>query len=191
MPQTRIASAVAQHNALLDPFFMAQHELLENFASHLATTFQRGGRLFLIGSGPFAALAALLGQQFLHRQTLERPALPAVALTNDGGLASFLAADDLSSQLFSRQLRAMASEHDSVLLLAGPLLSPAEREALASARQIGCSMALICSDRTELPDPLPERLLQLPTDSLPRLLEGCLFAGHLLCALVEGELFGI
>jgi hypothetical protein len=33
--------------------------------------------------------------------------------------------------------------------------------------------------------------MQLPADSLPRLLEGALFAGHLLCALVEGELFGI
>jgi len=191
MPQARIASAVAQQQSLLDPFFLTQQELLEDFARHLATTFQRGGRLFLVGSGPFAALAGLLGQQFLHRQTLERPALPAIALTNDAGLASFLAADDLSGQLFSRQLRAMASEQDSVLLLSGPFLSPAEREALATARQIGCSTALICSERTEIPEPPPERLLQLPTDSIPRLLEGCLFAGHLLCALVEGELFGI
>jgi hypothetical protein len=42
-----------------------------------------------------------------------------------------------------------------------------------------------------LPENLPDLLLQLPTDSLPRILESCLFAGHLLCALVEGELFGI
>jgi D-sedoheptulose 7-phosphate isomerase len=191
MPHAKIAAAVAQQQALLDPFFVARQELLAEFSGHLATTFQRGGRLFLIGSGPFAALAGLLGQQFLHRQTLERPTLPAVALTHDAGLASFLAADNLTNQLFSRQLRALANDQDSVLLLSGPLLAPAEREALATARQIGCSTALICSERTELPDPLPERLLQLPTDSLPRLLEGCLFAGHLLCALVEGELFGI
>ena len=191
MPHAKIAIAVAQHQALLDPFFLSRQESLEEFAGHLATTFQRGGRLFLIGSGPFAALAGLLGQQFLHRQTLERPALPAVALTHDAGLAGFLATDDLASQLFSRQLRALAGDQDSVLLLGGPFLTPNEREALTTAGQIGCSTALICSDRTELPDPLPERLLQLPTDSLPRLLEGSLFAGQLLCALVEGELFGI
>lgn len=191
MPHTKIAIAVAQQQTLLDPFFLSRQELLEEFAGHLATTFQRGGRLFLIGTGPFAALAGLLGQQFLHRQTLERPALPAVALTHDAGLAGFLATDDQSAQLFSRQLRALAGEQDSVLLLGGTFLTPAEREALATARQIGCSTALICSDRTELADLLPERLLQLPTDSLPRLLEGCLFTGQLLCALVEGELFGI
>lgn len=191
MPHAKIATAVAQQQALLEPFFLTQQELLEEFANHLATTFQRGGRLFLIGSGPFAALAGLLGQQFLHRQTLERPALPAVALTHDAGLASYLAADNLVNQIFSRQLRALANEQDSVLLLGGPFLIPAEREALAAARQIGCSTALICGDHTELAEPLPERLLRLPTDSPPRLLEGCLFAGHLLCALVEGELFGI
>ncbi len=191
MPQAKIASAVAQQHALLDTFFLNQQEALAELAAHLAATFQRGGRLFLLGSGPFAALAGLLGQQFLHRQTLERPALPAFALTHDAGLTSFLAADDLSSQLFSRQLRAVAGEQDSVMLLCGPFLAPAEREALLCARQIGCSTAILCSDRTELPEPPPDHLLQLPTDHLPRLLEGCLFAGQLLCALVEGELFGI
>jgi len=191
MSHTKIASAVAQQQALLDPFFLTQQDVLVEFAGYLATTFQRGGRLFLIGSGPFAALAGLLGQQFLHRQTLERPALPAVALTHDAGLASFLAADDLSSQLFSRQLRSLAGEQDSVLLLCGAVLAPAERDALQCARQIGCSTAIVCSDRVDLPEPPPNHLLRLPTDSLPRLLEGCLFAGQLLCTLVEGELFGI
>lgn len=191
MFEDKIHSAVAQQQALLDPFFLAQTAVLADFAAHLTATFQNGGRLFLVGSGPFAAIAGLLGQQFLHRQTLERPPLPAMALTHDAGLATFLYAEDQGSQLFSRQLRALAGDQDTVLLLAGTLVCTAGREALVTARQIGCRTALICAEHTELPDPLPELLLRLPTDSLPRLLEGCLFAGHLLCALVEGELFGI
>jgi len=187
----KINSAVAQQQALLDPFFLAQQGLLAEFAAHLTATFQNGGRLFLAGSGPFAAIASLLGQQFLHRQTLERPPLPAMALTHDAGLATFLAAEDLQSQLFSRQLRALAGELDTLLLLAGTTLCPAGREALTTARQLGCRTALICAEHIELPETLPDLLLQLPTDSLPRLLESCLFAGHLLCAMVEGELFGI
>jgi D-sedoheptulose 7-phosphate isomerase len=191
MFEDKINSAIAQQQALLDPFFLDQKGTLAEFAAHLAATFQNGGRLFLAGNGPFAAIAGLLGQQFLHRQTLERPPLPAMALTHDAGLATFLAAEDLGSQLFSRQLRALAGDQDTFLLLAGTILCPAGREALATARQLGCRTALICAEHAELPDPLPELLLQLPADSLPRLLEGCLFAGHLLCALVEGELFGI
>jgi len=136
MPEDKINSAVAQQQALLDPFFIAHQEVLAGFATHLTTTFQNGGRLFLAGSGPFAALAGLLGQQFLHRQTLERPPLPAVALTHDAGLATFLVAEEQASQLFSRQLRALASDQDMFLLLAGTILCPADREALAAARQI-------------------------------------------------------
>ncbi|TLM62816.1 MAG: SIS domain-containing protein [Deltaproteobacteria bacterium] len=191
MFETKISSAVAQQQALLDPFFLDQKPVLADFATSLTTTFQNGGRLFLIGSGPFAAIAALLGQQFLHRQTLERPPLPAMALTHDAGLATFLLADEQGSQLFSRQLRALAGDQDTVLLLAGTFVCSAGREALATARQIGCRTALICAEHAEIPDPLPELLLLLPTDHLPRLLEGCLFAGHLLCSMVEGELFGI
>lgn len=191
MPKDKITRAVAQQQALLDPFFLAQQAVLAEFAAYLTATFQNGGRLFLVGSGPFAAIAGLLGQQFLHRQTLERPPLPAVALTHDAGLATFLYAEDQGSQLFSRQLRALAGDQDTVLLLAGTSICLAGREALGTARQIGCRTALVCAERTELPDPLPELLLLLPTDDLPRLLEGCLFTGHLLCSLVEGELFGI
>jgi D-sedoheptulose 7-phosphate isomerase len=191
MFEDKINSAVTQQQVMLDPFFLTRKNILAEFATQLTAMFQRGGRLLLVGSGPFAAIAGLLGQQFLHRQTIERPPLPAIALTHDAGLATFLAAEDLESQFFSRQLRALACDQDMVLVLAGTSLCAADREALATARQIGCRTALLCAERAELPEPLPELLLQLPADNLPRLLEGSLFAGHLLCSLVEGELFGI
>jgi D-sedoheptulose 7-phosphate isomerase len=155
------------------------------------TTFHQGGRLFLVGSGPFGAIAGLIGQTFLHRQTLERPALPAIALTNDAGLATFLASDEQGSQLFSRQLRALATDQDTILVLAGTNLSPADREALSTARQLGCRSILIASEQAELADIRADISLSLPSDSLPRLLENTLFIGNLLCSLVEGELFGI
>lgn len=191
MFEEKINSAIAQQQALLDPFFLTRKSILAELATHLTATFQNGGRLFLVGSGPFAAIASLLGQEFLHRQTLERPPLPAFALTHDAGLATFLAAEDMENQLYSRQLRTLAGNQDTLLLLTGTFLCSADREALMIARQLGCRIAMICSERLELPETLPEIIFQLPTDSLPRLLEGCLFAGHLLCALVESELFGI
>ena len=191
MTQDKISAAVAQQVAFLDPFLLTQKPRLINLAEHLVATFHQGGRLFLIGSGPFGTIAGLIGQTFLHRQTLERPALPAIALTNDAGLATFLAGDEQGSQLFSRQLRALASDQDSVLTLAGTKLSPADREALSTASQMGCRTILIASEQAELPDIRTDISLYLPSDSLPRLLENSLFIGNLLCTLVEGELFGI
>ncbi len=191
MTQDKISTAVAQQIVLLDPFLLTQKPALNSLAEHLVATFHQGGRLFLVGSGPFGAIASLIGQTFLYRQTLERPALPAIALTNDAGLATFLAGDEQSSQLFSRQLRSLATAQDTVLTLAGTRLSPADREALGTAQQLGCSTILIASEQAELAGTLPDITLSLPSDSLPRLLESSLFIGNLLCALVEGELFGI
>lgn len=191
MTQDKISAGVAQQIALLDPFLLTQKPQLNNLAEHLVTTFHQGGRLFLVGSGPFGTIAGLIGQTFLHRQTLERPALPAIALTNDAGLATFLAGDEQGSQLFSRQLRALATDQDTVLALAGTNLSPADREALRTARQMGCRAILVASEQAELTDLQTDISLYLPSDSLPRLLESTLFIGNLLCALVEGELFGI
>jgi len=191
MTQDKISTAVAQQTSLLDPFLLTQKPMLNSLAEHLVTTFHQGGRLFLVGSGPFGAIAGLIGQTFLHRQTLERPALPAIALTNDAGLATFLASDEQGSQLFSRQLRALATDQDTVLVLAGTNLTPTDREALGTARQLGCRTILIASEQAELADTRTDISLSLPSNSLPRLLESTLFIGNLLCTLVEGELFGI
>ena len=190
MTQDKISAAVEQQINMLDPFLLTQKPLLNSLAEHLVATFHQGGRLFLVGSGPFGAIAGIIGQSFLHRQTLERPALPAISLTNDAGLATFLASDEQGSQLFSRQLRALATSQDTVLVLAGINLSQADREALNTAKQLGCRTILVASEQAESADFLPDTSLALPSDSLPRLLESTLFIGNLLCTLVEGELFG-
>jgi D-sedoheptulose 7-phosphate isomerase len=191
MTQDKISIAVGQQIALLDPFLLSKKEALTGLAKNLVATFHQGGRLFLVGSGPFVAIAGLIGQTFLHRQTLERPALPAIALTNDAGLTTFLAADDQGSQLYSRQLRALATNQDTVLVLAGTVICPAAQEAIATAQQLGCRTILVASNQAGPADISPDISLTIPSDSLPRLLESSLFIGNLLCTLVEGELFGI
>lgn len=191
MTSNRIADTIEQQMALLDPFLASQETLLKELAHHLVTNFHQGGRLFLVGSGPFGTIASLLGQTFIHRQTLERPALPAIALTNDAGLATFLAADNTSAQFFSRQLRALATSQDTLLVLSGTEVAAADQEALETARQLGCKTVSITSEQTTPAGSAADLSLLLPTDSMPRLLEGALIVGNLLCSLVEEDLFGI
>ena len=113
MSEDKINKFVSEQIALLDPYLLNEKSVLSNLTQQLVATFHKGGRLFLVGSGPFGSIAGLVGQTFLHRQTLERPALPAIALTNDAGLATYLAGDEQGSQFFSRQLRAMANSQDA------------------------------------------------------------------------------
>lgn len=190
MTSDKITEVIEQQIVLLDGYLRRENELLLDIAALLLETFHRGGRLFLCGHGPFGAIASLLGQMFLYRQTLERPPLPAIALSNDSGLATFLAAEDQSDQYFSRQLRALATDQDIVLLLAGTYLSRADQDVIATTRQIGGRVILVASRLIESSGPLPDITLAIPSDSEPRLLECTLTIGNLLCRLVEGDLFG-
>lgn len=191
MNEDKISTAAKEQKDLLDAVLDTQKPVLLDIASQLVASFHQGGRLFLVGTGPFGAIASLLGQNFIHRQTLERPALPAIALTNDSGLATFLAADNLSNQVFSRQLRAMATAEDSVLVFGGTGIDPACQEVLSTAQHLGCYTIVIASDNTEFMDRPPDTSVPVPSNSEPRLMECTLFLGNLLCTLVESELFGI
>lgn len=190
MSREKIRAAITEKSMLLETFLLSQEELLNSLADFLVATFHRGGRFFLVGSGPFGAISSLIGQTFLHRQTLERPALPAFCLANDTGLATFLAGEELTSQLFSRQLRALANDQDVLLVLAGNHLYPAEREAITMAKQIGCHVILIAGEQVDGAGSHSDSFVPIPSDSLPRLQETSLFIGNLLCTLIEEKLFG-
>ena len=190
MTEDKVKTAVDQQVGLLQNFVLKEQELLQEIASQILATFHQGGRMFICGRGPFGAIASLLGQAFIYRQTLERPALPVIALSNDAGLATFLAAENQSEQYFSRQLRALATGQDVVLLLAGSFLGRAEQEVVDTMRELGGRVILIASAHVETSGVLPDTTLAIPTDSEPSLLETTVTSGNLICNLTEGGLFG-
>jgi len=164
---------------------------LESFAHLLVEKFHAGQRLFIIGSGPLAALASLAANRFVYRLDLERPALPAMALTGDTVLCSALGRDGQIEQLFARQLRTIASADDVVLALAGDEQDNVLRAGLLAASEIGCRTALLTSARSPLLVEQVDAVFICDADSSARRDEAILFACHLLCQLVEAELFGI
>ena len=60
MSREKISSAIIEKRVLLEPFLLSQEELLNSLADFLVATFHRGGRFFLVGSGPFGAISSLI-----------------------------------------------------------------------------------------------------------------------------------
>ena len=191
MSQERINRTIQDHSAVVGAIFTAQAAELATFAQEVASVFHRGGRLLVLGSGPLGAIADLIATLFLHRLSLERPLLPALSLGHDTVLATSLLRDGLGHEYFARQLRAVATVHDMILIFAGPRREEAMEEALAAAGQVGCGTAAVLQGRGESLRESPDFLFRLETDSVPRAVECALLFGHLLVDLVEGELFGI
>jgi D-sedoheptulose 7-phosphate isomerase len=188
MRQDRISKAFKE-NTVMHNGLLAQGEDLVRLAERTVEIFHSGGRLLVIGGGSLGGIAALIANRFLYRLALERPSLPALSLGLDAQLATALTRDGGSRQYFSRQLQALTTGGDLLLVFSEIWPDEAVQEALQSARRLGCSTAAILPRKAEPTDP-PDFLFRLETDSAARMTEGALLLGQLLCEMVEGELFG-
>lgn len=191
MGQQKIVAAIKEQNSLLEEAFQGQAQTLADFSAQVVSSFNQDGRLLLVGNGALSALASLIANLFLHRLSFDRPSLPALALSQNVTLATALLRDGQNRLYFSRQLRAMATANDIVLLLSDSPHDDALTDALAAARQIGCKTAILAQDKSDLAKEAVDFSFHLKTTSVPRTAECALFFGHLLCELVEAELFGI
>jgi D-sedoheptulose 7-phosphate isomerase len=189
--QDKIANAVQAHVAMLEETVLDQKEDIAELARRLVEVFHQGGRLLVVGSGALGAVANHVANLFLHRLALDRPLLPALSLCHDVTLATALTRDGRPQEFFARQLRATAAPEDLVFLLGDAHRDEALEEALAVARSKGCLSAVLLHGKRDLLGDPPDFLFRLRTDAVPRAIEGTLFFGHLLCELVESELFGI
>ncbi len=191
MNRQKVSKAVKEQGALLEASFLDQGPALQTFAGQVVETFNQSGRLLVIGNGSLGAIANLISNLFLHRLSLERPSLPALSLGHDATLATSLVRDGQNRLYFSHQLRALATASDIVLVLSDGRRDDSLTEALSVARQLGSKTALLTLENANITTEAIDFSFTLKTTSVPRAIEGALFFGHILCELVEGELFGI
>ena len=188
----RITTTCSQTVALFEQFCREQNNEMMQLAKRLAQLFTDGGHLLIAGNGSMQSIAQQLASQFAFRLSFDRPVLPAVCLGSDPVLnGSMLAAGQFKQHLV-RHYRALNTQEHLLLLLN----DGSDAESLICLRdevvENGQKVALISYDCWK--DPLRgddiDICLNLATNSVPRQLELTQFVGHLLCELVESELFG-
>ena len=89
----RITSIVADSLETKRRFFEAHAGQVQQAAEMIAETFKSGGKLLVFGNGGSAADAQHLAGELVNRFLQQRKALPAIALTTDGGVLTCIAND--------------------------------------------------------------------------------------------------
>lgn len=191
MLQERISRALGDHARVIEEAFKRQSEDIAVFAEKTAEAFHQGRRLLVAGGGPLGPLADHVANLFLYRLDLERPVLPAISLGHDQTLALSLSRDGQTRQFFARQLRTLAAPGDLLLGFAGTQRDEALEEAVATARSLECASAVFAGGEEALGGEEPDFLFTVASDSPARIMEGALLFGHLLCELVESQIFGV
>lgn len=80
--------------------------------SKLAETIKGGNKILLFGNGGSAADAQHIAAEFVNRFLIERPPLPAIALTTDSSILTAVANDYGYEQLFEKQILALGNSGD-------------------------------------------------------------------------------
>src|SRR5881409_2068305 len=97
-----------------------RHFLRDNLAALvevITAALRDGHKLLLFGNGGSAADAQHIAAEFVNRFKIERPPLPAIALTTDTSALTSIANDDDYKEVFDKQVRALAKEGDIALAI--------------------------------------------------------------------------
>jgi D-sedoheptulose 7-phosphate isomerase len=163
---------------------------VERVARETAARVRRGGRIYLFGNGGSAADAIHWSGELMGRFSLDRPGIPAIALATNPAVVTAVANDYDFTQVFARQLDALARSDDVVVAISTSGRSPNVLNALRRVRDRGCfRVGLTGAAGAEMAD-LVDVLFTVPSPSTPRIQEIHALLGHVICELVEADLYG-
>jgi D-sedoheptulose 7-phosphate isomerase len=155
----------------------------------MVKTLRAGGKVLIMGNGGSAADAQHFAAELVGRFLLERRALPAIALTTDSSILTAVANDYGYDEVFKRQVEALASERDMVIGISTSGRSNNVFQALTAANEIGCkTIGLLGRDGGTIAS-IVDIDLTVPVRETPAIQAAHGAILHILCDLVEKELF--
>ncbi|WP_022660665.1 D-sedoheptulose 7-phosphate isomerase [Paucidesulfovibrio longus] len=170
-------------------FFAEQSELLVDTARTFAVCLAKGGKILFCGNGGSAADSQHLAAEFVNRFKLERPPLPAIALTTDTSIITAIGNDYGFNQIFEKQVQALGNPGDILVGISTSGGSPNVLAALREARRRNMTTVGMTGERGGEMASLSDTLIAAPTADTPVIQEIHIAAGHILCHLVDHFLF--
>jgi len=183
-----------------DASIEAKHETLELLGNDIAAgarllsdTLLQGRRILSCGNGGSAGDAMHFASELINRFEMERPGLPAVALTADSATITSIANDYDYGLIFARQVRALGESGDALLAITTSGNSPNVLAAMDAAHDRDMQVLALTGKEGGL---IPQHLhatdveLRVPSHSTARIQEVHLLIIHCLCELIDLRLFG-
>lgn len=186
-----IAEAIFRESAELKLAFLEGHlDLVVRVAVAIAKALRAGRKILIFGNGGSAADAQHIAGELVNRFLLDRPALPAIALTTDGTVLTSISNDRDYAQVFARQVEALGSAGDVAIGISTSGQSSSVVCGIETAGKMQlCTVAFTGGDGGKLAG-LADYAFVVPSRSTPRIQEVHATLGHALCQLVETDLFG-
>lgn len=191
--QEKITGQFLQNRQANEDALVILSELIASAADMLIRCLLNGNKILCCGNGGSASASQHFSSELLNRYEMQRPALPAIALTTDTSTITSISNDDEFRKIFSRQIKAFGQSGDVLIVFTTSGESPSIVEAIKAAQGRNLAvLALSGKDGGLLPDLIRDDDLELrvPSTSTARIQEIHLLITHCWCELIDSHLFG-
>ena len=183
-----ISQSIATKQAILDsPELIAK---IGQAAQMMTEAYQAGHSALLAGNGGSDRHAQHLAGELVNQFYFARPGIPAHSLSTDTSVMTAIGNDIGYKYLFSRQVEAQGSEGDVFIGISTSGNSENIIEALKVCRAKGIKSIGLTGNKPCKMDDLADICIKVPSDITPRIQESHILIGHIICAIVEENLFG-
>lgn len=163
---------------------------LEDVSKACVNVYKNKKKTILAGNGGSAADAQHIAAELVGRYGFDRPSIPSLALTTDTSNLTAIGNDYGYDAVFSRQIEGMGQEGDLFIGISSSGNSQNVINAFKSAKDMGITtVALVGRDGGEMAR-LADHVLLVPSQVTARVQECHILIGHIICDIIEKEIFG-
>ena len=162
---------------------------IEEVAQKCVDLYRTDKKTILAGNGGSAADAQHIAAELVGRYGFNRPSIPSLSLTTDTSNLTAIGNDYGYDQVFSRQLEGMGQEGDIFIGISTSGNSVNIIKAFESAKKKNImTVALTGRDGGEMAK-MADIALIVPSNATPRIQESHILIGHIICDIIEKEIF--
>ena len=151
--------------------------------------YKAGGKVLICGNGGSAADAQHIAAELVNRMMFNRDPLAAVALTTDTSVLTSIANDFDFQQVFAKQVEALGRQDDVIIGISTSGRSENVIRALVQAGKKGLQRIALTGPPGSPMEQAAELCLCVDADHVPCIQETHLTIGHMICEIVEAQLF--
>jgi D-sedoheptulose 7-phosphate isomerase len=181
------AKAIAEHIKVVQAIH-DDHAVLERIAKKMSAAMLNGNKILWCGNGGSAADSQHMAAELVGRFLRERRGLPSIALTTNTSILTAIGNDYGYELVFRRQVEALCVPGDVVVGISTSGNSKNVCLALEKAREIGAYTVAFTGKNGGGLARVADETLQIPSTETPRIQEGHILCGHMLCDYIEQSL---
>lgn len=159
-------------------------------ATIVTTAYKNGAKTLLAGNGGSAADAQHIAGEFVSRFYFDRPGLPSIAMSTDTSILTAIGNDYGFERLFERQVQAQGNEGDVFIGLTTSGNSENIINALHACKAKKIKSIVLTGETGGLVADICDICIKVPSPETPRVQESHILIAHIICCIVEEELFG-